>query len=415
MRNINFTQTRNYLIPNTKTLIILLCIVLSSCTSKQEKLEQLIQSYEQEGKDIIVKSDSTYFFIYEYKDAFWFKNLDEPDKELFGKGTSINEVFFNLYFSDDGKPYIDTTTYEIKMSPDFWDKSKEIEGVTVAYNKKDFKLLNDDALIFKYKRVFENPSPEIIESTCVYYFSNPNTLFVSNFKFEEMDKYITKYGRKEIARSYAGNLSFSIGAEDIFPYSFGYNIIKGGFFEWIFYTNEKGEITEKNEYISYKNDTYTTPIARTFFIPFFSSKEKARNALSEIMNEIDEQEKQHILKEAITLEDLHKAYKNEIQFERNYLGKNLYFDCHVEYIKEVTGLFEPDYRYKIVSNSVTILGQWWSDYDLRGYTNDENFVELSYPCRVIMKAKLYFGDGKEFKFKDCQLLYFSEDKEQSEN
>ena len=86
----------------------------------------------------------------------------------------------------------------------------------------------------------------------------------------------------------------------------------------------------------------------------------------------------------------------------------MYFDCKVEYIEKVSGWFEPEYKYKIVSNAVVVLGQWWSDYDMKGYTNDENFVNLSYPCRAVMKAKLYSGDGRRFEFRDCQLLYFGE-------
>lgn len=402
-----------------KVFLSILCTmivsVLTSCIDKQKKLDELVENYKQAGKDIILKSDSTYFFIYESGDTFWIKYLNQPDKELFSKNIPVKSVRYYMSFKENGTPFIDTNTYEINLSPDFFEKDKELDGVNISYDKRSFKIYNEEAVVFEYREVFENPTPQVIKNTYVCYFSNPNTLYASNFDFEEAGSYSVEYGRHEKVSLYAGVLAQIMGAEDIFPYCYGYNMGEGGYFVWNFYIDSDGKVIQKEPYIQYKNEFDEDLGIYSFYQSDFSSKEKARNVLLEIVDKKEEKQKEYILNHAITLEELNEACKNEIKFEREFLYKDLYFDCKAEYIEKVSGWLEPNYQYKIVSNAVVVLGQWWSDYDLIGYTNDDNFTELSYPCRIIMKAKLYSGNGRRFEFRDCQLLYFSEQEKEDDD
>lgn len=394
-------------------LSVIIVSILASCTDKQKELDELVEIYKQAGKDIIVKSDSTYFFIYESKDTFWIKYLDKPDQELFSKNIPVKRVYYSIALDEKDALALDTTIYEEKLSPDFFSKDKVLEGENLSFDKNRFKIYKEEALIFEYKEVFENPTPQIIKRTYVCYFSNPNVLYASNLNYEEagIDIPSVEYGRFEMASFYAGALAQIIRAEDIFPYCYGYNMAEGGYFELNYFVDSKGKVTYVDPYLQYKNELDENLKLSTFPYSDFSSKEKIRGVLLKIMEKKDEKEKEYILNNAITLEELHEACKNEIKFERDYLYKYLYFDCKAEYIEKVSGWFEPEYKYKIVANAVVVLGQWWSDYDMKGYTNDDNFVNLTYPCRVIMKAKLYSGDGRRFEFRDCQLLYFGEYKE----
>ena len=381
--------------------------ILASCTDKQKELDELIESYKQAGKDIIVKSDSTYFFIYESKDTFWLKYLDKPDQELFSKNIPVKCVYYFWSLGDNGTLSVDTTIYEENLSPDFFDKDKILDGENLSFDKNRFKIYNEEALVFEYKEIIENPTPQIVKRTYICYLSKPNILYASNQKFDDIDMYPTEYGRHEKMSFYAGSLAQTIGAENIFPYCFGYNMAEGGYFDLDFYVDSEGKVSKIDSYIQYNNE-FDEDLRMSFYLSDFSSKERIRVSLSKIIDKKEEELKEYILNNAITLEELNEACKNEIKFERDYLYKDLYFDCKAEYIEKVSGWFEPEYKYKIVANAVVVLGQWWSDYDMKGYTNDENFVNLSYPCRIIMKAKLYSGNGRKFEFRDCQLLYFGE-------
>ena len=53
---------------------------------------------------------------------------------------------------------------------------------------------------------------------------------------------------------------------------------------------------------------------------------------------------------------------------------------------------------------IEAFGEWIDGHDLIGYTNDENFVNLSYPKDVVIKAVLTSGNRRKFEFKDCVLL-----------
>ena len=57
----------------------------------------------------------------------------------------------------------------------------------------------------------------------------------------------------------------------------------------------------------------------------------------------------------------------------------------MEAIKEANGFFDLDgYKYKVRCFAFEAFGEWIDGHDLIGYTNDENFVNLSYPKDVVI-------------------------------
>ena len=106
-----------------------------------------------------------------------------------------------------------------------------------------------------------------------------------------------------------------------------------------------------------------------------------------------------------TLDQLHAAFRdNKVRAEEELVGKEIYLECEIETI-ERAGFMGWGYKYKISSSALEVFGEWISGYDFIGYTNDDGFVNLNYPAKVILKGNLYYGDGKLFKFDDCEFLY----------
>ena len=124
-------------------------------------------------------------------------------------------------------------------------------------------------------------------------------------------------------------------------------------------------------------------------------------------NEYKERQISEIKENSITLNQLSTAFRNRVKAEEELIGREFYVTCEIEAIERADGFFDlSGYKYKISSSAFEAFDQWLSGYDFMGYTNDDCFVELSYPTKVILKGILYYGDNKLFKFKDCQLLLY---------
>ncbi|MDL2241646.1 hypothetical protein LJB91_01905 [Bacteroidales bacterium OttesenSCG-928-L03] len=111
--------------------------------------------------------------------------------------------------------------------------------------------------------------------------------------------------------------------------------------------------------------------------------------------EREEQEKREYLKrleeEAIPIAKFKNDYKNEIAAEKKYNGKIIIIKCKLDKIERSDSLFDLSaYNYKV--------SHFWDG--ITGYTNDENFVKIDYPCTVIMEAKVL----SKTKLVNCKLL-----------
>lgn len=113
-----------------------------------------------------------------------------------------------------------------------------------------------------------------------------------------------------------------------------------------------------------------------------------------------------IKKNAITLEQLSNAFKNRVKAEE-YIGQQMIIVCDIDRIDRADGLFDPDgYKYKVQAFALEAWDEWLTGYDMTGYTNDDDFVDLEYPKKVIMTCTLTSGNNREFTFKDCDLILY---------
>lgn len=285
------------------------------------------------------------------------------------------------------------------------------------YDKYKFKLLHDKALLFNYKYVFvdsrEN-NDELLkdrEETYVCYFSNANVIFKSNMDADEAVRNSSLNSRADFVESRAGDLAIDIHEDFTFPYVAEFCIAKGGTFRRHIQLDSVGKIIYAGRSIYYINDYYGDIGINGFDVDDFSPKEKAINILKTIEygiqkkeEEIEKEKLGELLKYSIKLSKLNAICRNQLEVERNYLGKELIIDCDLETVDHASGLFDASgYRYKLCN------GSWFSSISLSAYTNDENFTRLSYPCRVVMRGVFYAAYGDEnvrrFDFRNCQLLY----------
>lgn len=397
-------------------VMMALCIfaLFPSCSRNYKKeCDKLIDEYKSLGKDIIARSDSNLFFIYADSNAFWIKDLDNPTKKILSADMDLKGIQYWMSFTGNGKPYIKPDTFYVNLSPLFFQNKTKQDmeaGDAYPYNKSSISIFNNEAIIFTYRCVYENPRSEILEpyeEKYVYYLSNPNIIFKTN----DDNPYNSSFGRSDNVRSYVSNLAFAI-SDYSFPYIAEYNKAEGGLLNWRFWVNSRGEITDQDNVLEYTNEMYENVSKKKFNISHFSSKDNTQNILLQITQTVEKEEQaiylaqiQPLIDNSVTLEQLSKEYRNTVKFDRTYKNQFIYLDCQLEFVKEVTGWFEPEYKYKVISSSVMILGQWISDYDLTGYTNDENFINLTYPHHVVMKARVTSASSRVFKFSDCELLY----------
>lgn len=387
--------------------IFLTFLLLQGCGRNYEKeLEETVKECQLKGAKIQAVSDLRHFVIYEYDDSFWIDNLDEPAKKILYPKQEITFVSRNLYFDSNGKPYIQK------------DFEKESFGAYILTSLPEAIELfkGDGAFTFShtidycdpFERGTDNKSEQCSFS---YYLNKPDSIFITHVSP------LIDY-KKDYARTYMLYLDRALNGDS------QYSIYNSGYFTWGFALDEQGEVKKMDDSLEYILEEYNEETDNYDFVSniymnyedFFLSKEKAKIALEKVFNMIDNnnevnrkkwevRRKKRLIEESITLEQLSHIFANPIKAKKDYVGKYITIKCNLEAIKEANGMFDLDgYKYKIRCFAFDAFGEWISGHDLIGYTNDENFVNLSYPENVVIYAKLISGTRRKFEFKDCELL-----------
>lgn len=381
--------------------IFLILLLFQGCgRNVQKNLENIIADYQQQGKRIVMTSKEKHFVIYQNENALWINNLDEPERILLSSDSIMTKITFTMGFSKNGMPSIEQSYDQIKLE----------KYVFQDHMTSNFRLLDDNTIAFTHQYSEPNPwdpdgEDEIVwKDEYVYYLSKPDTVFFSRIS-PKID--ILQNTRQDKVGLYVNYLAQAIDG------SFSYGSVDGGIFEWNFDINEYGQIVQTNE-IEYHNEE--TDVSMNFYLSDFSSKIQAQNVLTKIekaldisfRKKIEEERKEQInslIEESLTLEELSEIFANPIKAKKEYIGKTITISCKLEAIKEANGFFDKNgYKYKICCFALEAFGEWIDGYDLVGYTNDENFVDLSYPKKVVVKAILTSGTRRKFEFKDCELL-----------
>lgn len=311
-----------------------------------------------------------------------------------------------MSFRDDGHPFVEKYEYSSSLSSSFFapEHSTELDMYDdLPYEKEQIKLYGNRGI--KFHRTI-NGSRNESGYDCILYFSNPNMVFEVNYESSYSPNKRTDY-----AESYASGLARAlIKFEDHiwdypFPYIYGVNEGEGGIFRVRFSTDESGTIIFQSDIVEYYNKIYDD-IKFSFDQSDFSTKNSSLNILEKILSAIQEkerekekEERQSFIDKSITLEQLADETRNEVAFKDRYINKEIYIRCRLDGIKNSSR-----YKYVVRSYAVTLLGAWISDYNVKGYTNDRDFVNISYPQEVVMKAKLTYADGKNYEFEDCKLM-----------
>lgn len=141
----------------------------------------------------------------------------------------------------------------------------------------------------------------------------------------------------------------------------------------------------------------------------FSSREKVINILQAINDTIQKAQENEYINEinekAIDISDISDCFHNELKAEKDFIGKRIILKCNIDAIEKADGWLDLNgYKYKIISHSSELFGEWMSGYDIIGYTNDDNFIDLSCPNTIIMECILISGSVRRFQFKDCKLI-----------
>lgn len=382
--------------------IFLILLLSQGCGRNiQKEMEKTIADYQRQGKKIIVTSREKHFIIYQNQNAFWINNLDEPERVLLSPDSIITKVTFVMGFSENGIPNIKQSYDQIKLE----------KYVLQDHVTSNFRLLDDNTIAFTHQYSESNPwdpdgKDEIVwKDEYVYYLSKPDTVFFSRVS-PEIDA--QQKTRQDKVGLYVNYLAHAIDGD------FSYGSVDGGAFEWSFDINKYGEIVQTNE-IKYHNEE-VDGTTMSFTLSDFSSKIQAQNVLTKIeealnisyKKKVEEERKvqlNRLIEESITLEQLSDIFANLIKAKKEYVGKAITIKCKLEAIKDANGFFDLDgYKYKVRCFAFEAFGEWIDGHDLIGYTNDENFVNLSYPKDVIIKAVLTSGNRRKFEFKDCELL-----------
>lgn len=382
-------------------LMLLISLLLQGCgRNYQNKLFNIVKKCQSEGLEILAVSESKHFVIYKDSNAIWMNNLDEPKRILLSSDSIMTKITFTMKFSKNGAPSIEQSYDQIKLE----------KYVLQDHITSNFRLLDDNTIAFTHQ--YSEPNPwdpdgenEIVwKDEYVYYLSKPDTVFFSRIP-PKVD--ISQNTRQDKVGLYVNYLAYAIDG------SFSYGSVDGGSFEWNFDINKYGQIVQTNE-IEYHNEE--AGVSMNFYLSNFSSKIQAQNVLTKIEETLNanykrkaEEERKgrinRLVEESMTLENLSREFANPIKAKKEYIGKTITIKCKLETIKEANGFFDLEgYKYKVCCFALEAFGEWIDGHDLTGYTNDENFVDLSYPKEVVIKAVLISGNRKKFELKDCELL-----------
>lgn len=394
-------------------IIILSVFLFSSCVRDyQKELREKIALLEKDGKRVIDYSSEKHFIIYKDGISFCFDNLDEPVRTILSAEKEMKLFNYNIEWNNFGKPDIILQNFygfTEKLGKNYWlDNEKEsTSGYVYPFKSSTFDLVKNDSAIYftySYNTLDRGGTPTKFTNKYLYSLSKPDVLF--SLSYDASYNYINDCivcTATSSPKTLAEKLTTSY--YDTYPYIGIYQ--NSGVFKWTFEINGQGGINYKSSDILYVNKTYNKEI--TFNIDDFSSKERALNILQAINDTIKKAQENEYINEindkAIDISDISDCFHNELKAEKDFIGKRIILKCNIDAIEKADGWLDLNgYKYKIISHSSELFGEWMSGYDIIGYTNDDNFIDLSCPNTIIMECVLISGSVRRFQFKDCKLI-----------
>ncbi len=116
---------------------------------------------------------------------------------------------------------------------------------------------------------------------------------------------------------------------------------------------------------------------------------------------------QYVLDQCVDIEKLASELRNEVAAERKYAGKQVLLNLNLSSINRIDSRYTYnqyilDAQYSRITLDETVL------IDISCYTDDENFVELSYPHHCILAGELMVNVSSptDLKFENCELFLY---------
>lgn len=387
-------------------IIILSVFLFSSCVRDyQKELREKIALLEKEGKRVINYSSEKHFIIYKNGVSFCIDDLDNPVKKILSAEDTTSIYYYSIKWNKYDKPEIEKRhSMDIMLDENFWTDTDKRNSDNYVYPYTDSKVIfkeDEGVIYFTYKTNKLDAYGEQKEQIFNYllYLSRPNELIWLNYK-----DWIDNYNGYYTAVSDPIYLVTDWELSDLYT-NFFYKTC--GSFYWKFDVDSAGNEVFHQSFIDYENRYYNKSMR--YAVDDFSSREKVINILQAINDTIQKAQENEYINEinekAIDISDISDCFHNELKAEKDFIGKRIILKCNIDAIEKADGWLDLNgYKYKIISHSSELFGEWMSGYDIIGYTNDDNFIDLSCPNTIIMECILISGSVRRFQFKDCKLI-----------
>lgn len=388
-------------------IIILSVFLFSSCVRDyQKELREKIALLEKEGKRVIDYSSEKHIIIYKNGVSFCIDDLDNPVKKILSAEDTTSIYYYSIKWNKYDKPEVEKKHLRnILLDDNFWTDTDKRNGDNYVYPYTDSKVtfIEDKGMIyFTYKTNEIDAYGEQQEHKFNYllYLSRPNELILLDHK-DRIDNYNGYYTAVSDPMGLAVDWDLYDGLFDGFYYK------TCGSFYWEFDVDSVGEDIFHQNFIDYENGYYNKSMR--FGLDEFSSRENVVKVLQAINDTIKKAQENEYINEinekAIDISDISDCFHNELKAEKDFIGKRIILKCNIDAIEKADGWLDLNgYKYKIISHSSELFGEWMSGYDIIGYTNDDNFIDLSCPNTIIMECVLISGSVRRFQFKDCKLI-----------
>lgn len=387
-------------------IIILSVFLFSSCVRDyQKELREKIALLEKEGKRVIDYSSEKHFIIYKNGVSFCIDDLDNPIKKILSAEDTTSIYYYSIKWNKYDKPEIEKRhSMDIILDENFWTDTDKRNSDNYVYPYTDSKVIfkeDEGVIYFTYKTNKLDAYGEQKEQIFNYllYLSRPHELIWLNYK-----DWIDNYNGYYTAVSDPIDLVTDWELSDLYT-NFFYKTC--GSFYWKFDVDSAGNEVFHQSFIDYENRYYNKSMR--YAVDDFSSREKVINILQAINDTIQKAQENEYINEinekAIDISDISDCFHNELKAEKDFIGKRIILKCNIDAIEKADGWLDLNgYKYKIISHSSELFGEWMSGYDIIGYTNDDNFIDLSCPNTIIMECILISGSVRRFQFKDCKLI-----------
>ncbi len=408
----------------TMFLLIGICILTYSCT---KSVESKVKKYERDGKTIITSSFghkvTDNYILFSDANGLYFDNLKEVKQILlFNKEyvelmptTSIDQNKVEIDFQKDKKSFTQQTITDYDIYPiGDW-------ATLLIYNK------NSEYEVYNYFKC-----------------NNSDTIYlILNDDFEEWHSRYTMF--YEPTTSYGINTNKSVENEDIEGDFFCFGLknwqrmndeildqLRVGAPEFYAWLNSGMGMMTKLAYTvkfvvpneqSINNPTFLSVSFDNLPDCQFSSEDFETGSFSEtggkkildalvskFSTELEEnakKETQKLLDQCVDIEKLASELRNEVVAERKYSGKQVLLNLNLSSINRIDSRYTYnqyilDAQYSKITLDETVL------IDISCYTDDENFVELSYPHHCILAGELMVNVSSptDLKFENCELLLY---------